>query len=56
MITEKTPVKIEYFDLCRNCRGAGNVTDGTKQTACPVCLSHGRVLVKKEIKITIQTL
>jgi len=58
MITEKPTIKRVYIDLCRNCLGEGTITldfhIGVHE--CPVCLGHGRVKVKKEIKITIETL
>lgn len=50
--TEKPLVVVRRMELCRNCQGAGNI-DNCK---CHVCRGHGRVLVEKEIKITIITL
>lgn len=49
---EKPIVVTERIDLCRHCRGAGNID----KQKCHICRGHGRVLVKKEIKITIKTL
>ena len=51
----------EYIDICRNCNGSGivnyrsNQGDGTIDTAreCLVCSGSGRVLIKKEIFISI---
>ena len=56
MITEKPPILLENIDICRNCRGAGYLKYPSHVTKCEVCDGHGRVLIKKEIKITITTL
>jgi len=55
-VTEKPLIKTENIDICRNCRGTGNLKYPSHVTKCDVCDGHGRVLVKKEIKITIETL
>lgn len=56
MITEKPLIKLENIDLCRNCRGTGYLKYPSHVLKCEVCDGHGRVVVRKEIKITIITL
>jgi len=55
-ITEKPIILIEKMDICRNCRGTGALAYEHHVTQCGVCLGHGRLMVKKEIKITLITL
>jgi DnaJ-class molecular chaperone len=51
----------EYIDICRNCNGSGivnyrsNQGDGTIDTVreCLVCKGSGKVLIKKEIFVSI---
>lgn len=49
-----------YIDKCRNCLGCGSVdrqNTGISPEAsvtCPVCQGSGQVVVKKEIKITVE--
>lgn len=56
MITEKPIITLENIDICRNCRGTGILVYEHHAVQCGVCLGHGRVVVRKEIKITIITL
>ena len=43
-------VNISYQAICRNCHGEG-LKDGE---TCSICLGNGRVIIDKEIKITIK--
>lgn len=54
--TVKPPILIERIEICRNCLGTGMLKYPKHVTTCAVCAGHGRVMVKKEIKITIETL
>ena len=57
--TEKPIIQTSKIDICRNCNGTGKkIDDSIKFTwdDCNVCEGKGRVNVKKEIKITIETL
>ncbi|MEI8007864.1 MAG: hypothetical protein WCI48_16790 [Bacteroidota bacterium] len=56
MVTEKPLIKLENIEICRNCRGTGQLVYEKHTTECGVCIGHGRLLVKKEIKITLITL
>ncbi len=56
---DKPTVFTEHIDICRNCRGLGSIKDETQRYShitCEVCDGKGRVLVKKEIRITIETI
>lgn len=56
MTTEKPIINIENIEICRNCRGTGLLAYPHHVLQCGVCNGKGRVVVKKEIKITIETL
>ena len=56
MVTEKPLITLENIEICRNCRGSGMLAYEHHITQCGVCLGHGRVIVKKEITITLITL
>ena len=49
-------VLIERIEICRNCQGAGELKYPTHKIECGVCEGSGKVLVRKEIKITILTI
>lgn len=55
-VTEKPLIKIESIEICRNCAGTGTLKYPKRSVECGICLGYGRVMVKKEIKITIETL
>ena len=54
--TVKPLILIERIEICRNCLGTGTLAYERHAVKCGVCEGHGRVLIKKEIKITIETL
>jgi DnaJ-class molecular chaperone len=49
-----------YIDVCRNCKGSGKVANLCRCTpqeavvTCPVCVGSGRVIVVKDIIITVE--
>lgn len=49
-------IKVERIEICRNCQGAGQLKYPTHAVDCEVCEGSGKVLVRKEIKITILTI
>ncbi len=56
MVTVKPTIKIESIRICRSCIGTGYLKYPHHVTKCETCNGHGRVLVKKEINTTIETL
>ena len=55
-ITEKPLILIANIDICRNCRGTGYLKYPAHVVQCQVCEGHGRLMVRKEIKVTLETL
>jgi DnaJ-class molecular chaperone len=49
----------KYYDVCRNCLGAGLITllgnmSASTVVQCPVCLGTGDVKVTKKIEVIVE--
>ena len=52
---KKPLVVVSRIEICRNCQGTGLEVYESHVLMCKVCDGKGRVRVKKEIMITIET-
>ena len=56
-MAERESHTTERIEICRNCQGAGTLrTAAGGKITCNVCDGHGRVLIRKLIRIFVETI
>lgn len=53
---EKPLIQFSNIEICRNCHGKGYFEWPSHVLQCDVCEGKGRVRVRKEIRVVIETI